>query len=513
MRWGKNAASFWFETIALSGCALALEAVALGAWLQLGAAWTTSDPAQALLPSWALLLVLLAAFWLAQWLAAQHLPGRWPALLVVLGWLVALLAAWYLRLYLSSGPFWQGEWLAAIFHDVLTNSGQIIPVISLGFLTGILWWRGIRLGRWRVELEQISRSFKIGFAALALALLLIGTAASSARAALSAQLGLALPLFLFLGLAALSLARLAEIRRQQRERPGAHTNLTRSWMITLIAISGALVLLTLGIEQIFSFQTWLALIAWLKPIWDAILTVLGWIAIGIAFVFYWAFYLVAEGFRALFGGGQPKPSPAQPPGKHPPLPPNGNSGGIPAEWLMAVRFALIALGIALVILLLSRAFRTFAARRRADEADNEERESLGAARLMGAQLRALLAALAARFQRPATEEPRTGEQSGNTIRFLYRRVLQHAAIRGLMRAPAETPREFEQRLEPALRHQQASLPGPAATDADLRAITAAYEQARYGNDEPSAQEVTALGERTERLLNRLNQGQAPQQHV
>lgn len=471
----------------------------LGVWLQLFATWTSNDPAQALLPSWALFLILLAAFWLAQWLAAQHLPGKWPALVIILGWVVLILVSWYLRLFRTSSAFWQVGWLATLLQDVQTDSGQTSSAIGLAFIIAVLWWRGIHLGRSRLEIDGISRSFKIGFGALVVALLLIGTAPSQARETLSIQLGLALPLFLFLGLAALSLARLADIRRRRRERSGSPADPTRSWITSLLAISAALVLLTLGIEQLFSFKTWLALLAWLKPVGDAIVTVIGWIVVGIAFVFYWAYYLVAQGFLALFSGGHQKPPPTQPPGTPRPLPPNGNSGGIPADWLVVIRYGLIVIGAAVLLLILWRAFRTFSAWRRDDAAD-EERESLGAARVMGAQLRALLAALAARFQRAATEGGGAGEQPASTIRLLYRRVLQQAAIRGLTRAPAETPKEFAQRLAP--------LVSPNSSGDDLEALTAAYEQTRYGNREPSSPQVAALSERTEHLLRRLGQGQA-----
>ncbi len=471
----------------------------LGTWLQLFAAWTSNDPAQALLPSWALFLILLAAFWLARWLAAQRLLDRRPALIIVLGWLVLQPIVLYLRLFSTSSAFWQESWLITIIQDMQTDSGQIGSEIGLGLLAGVLWWRGIHLGRSRLEMEDISRSFKIGFGALVVALLLIGTVPSHAREALSVQSGLALPLFLFLGLAALSLARLADIRRRRRERSGSPADPTRSWITSLLAISAALVLLTLGIEQLFSFQTWLALLAWLKPVGDAIVTVIGWIVVGIAFVFYWAYYLVAKGFLALFGSGHQKTTLTQPPSTPRPLPPNSNSSGIPADWLVVIRYGLIAVGAALLLLILWRAFRTFSARQ-GDDAADEERESLGAARMMGAQLRALLAALAARFQRAAAEGQGASEQPANTIRLLYRRVLQQAAIRGFTRAPAETPQEFAQRLAP--------LVSPDEFDADLETLTAAYEQARYGNREPSSSEVTALSERTEHLLRRLGQGQA-----
>ncbi|HEU5199206.1 MAG TPA: DUF4129 domain-containing protein [Ktedonobacterales bacterium] len=520
-----GSASFWLETIALPGCALALEAVVLGAWLQLFATWTSNDPAQALLPSWALFLILLAAFWLARWLAARRLRRRWPALVIILGWVVLLLIIWYLRLFRTSSAFWQVSWLATLLQDVQTDSGQISSAIGLAFIAAVLWWRGILLGRSRLEMEDISRSFKFGFGALVVALLLIGTASSHAREALGVQLGLALPIFLFLGLAALSLSRLADIRRRRRERSGSPADPTRSWMMSLLAISGALVLLVLGIEQLFSFQTWLALLAWLKPVGDAIVTLIGWIVLGIAFVFYWVYYLAAKGFLALFGGGQHKATSTQPPIITPPtLPQNSNSSGIPTEWQVIIRYSLIVIGAAILLLILWRAFRTFSSWRHDDAAD-EERESLGAARVMGAQLRALLAALAARFQRAATEGRGAGELPANTIRLLYRRVLQQAAMRGSTRASTETPQEFAQRLAPALLGQQAARPislAPAdgktpdeprlsqqtTSDADLEALTAAYEQARYGNREPSPPEVTALSERTEHLLRRLGQGQA-----
>ncbi|HEX6780266.1 MAG TPA: DUF4129 domain-containing protein, partial [Ktedonobacterales bacterium] len=268
-------------------------------------------------------------------------------------------------------------------------------------------------------------------------------------------------------------------------------------------------------------------LGWLKPVWDAIVTVVGWIVLGIVFVLYWAYYLVLTGFLALLGGGKHKVTSPQQPGVPSSLPPNGNGGGIPAEWLVVVRYGLIVIGAAILLLILWRAFRTFSAWRHDDAAD-EERESLGATRLMGAQLRALLAALAARFQRASTEGQDTGELPGNTIRLLYQRVLQRAALRGLTRAPAETPREFEQRLGPVLRSQPASigagipdeqqLSQPTTTDADLEAITTAYEQARYGDLEPAPPEVTALSERAEQLLRRLEQGQgnaqgAQEQHA
>lgn len=159
-----------------------MEALALGAWLQLWAAWFVGNADQTLLSSWALWLILLAAFWLARWFAARRLPGRWPALLIVISWAILLLLVWYLRLFVTSSAFWQRQWIVALIQAVQTDSGQLGAMVALLFL--------------------IARSFKVGFAALVLALLLLGTVTPPARGELAVHLGLDLPLSLFVGLGA-----------------------------------------------------------------------------------------------------------------------------------------------------------------------------------------------------------------------------------------------------------------------------------------------------------------------
>ncbi len=520
-----NRASFWLEYLALPGCALALEALAISAWLQLIAAWFVGSANQALLPAWALWLMLLAAFWLARWLATHQLPGRWPAPLIVFSWAILLMLVWYLRLFATTLAFWQGQWLVALVQAVRTESGQVTAIVSLLFLVTLLWWRGLRLGRARLEDEQVRRSFKVGFAALIFALFLLGTVAPAARGGLAVQLSLALPLFLFVGLAALSLARLDEIRRRRREPTSPQTDPTRSWVIALLALSGALVLVTLGIEQFFSYQAWLALLALLQPVWQAIGTVLGWIVLGIAYVAYWLFHPLLQALRSLIEGGKPSSAPAQPPAPPPPFQGRGNQNGLPAEWLLVGRWVAIGVGTLLLLALLLRAFRTFASWRQ-EEALDEERESLGTARLMGAQLRALLASLAARFHPSSTPAPEARETTGSAIRLLYQHFLRQAALRGITRAAAETPHELAKRLErTALLSQQApqrrtskaetpNLPDegiaarPVALDPDLAALTAAYEQARYGHQEPTPAQLVTLREQTERLVQRLSHREA-----
>jgi hypothetical protein len=495
--------SFWLEGVALPLGMLTLQALPAGALLQLGAAWTTNDASQALLPTWALLVVLIEAYYLARWLLRQPALRGWVLFSTGAAGLATLLLAWYLRLYAGSGPFWEPGWLGALFQDFQVYNARIEAPVALVILLALLWWRALHLGREPIEAEPVARSFKVGFAVLVAALLLIGTVPSAAREALGVQLGLALPVFLFVGLASLSLARLAEIRRGRRAQGGAQADPTRFWLIAMLALSGALVILVFGIEQAFSYQALLGVVSALKPIWDGISAVLGWIAVGLGFLLYGLFSLFDLVLQVLFKKRTAPNQPAQPPpqqGK----PLAGKPGAaLPTEWLLVGRWVLIALGILLLLVIFIRLYRGFAARRR-DEATDEEREDLGAGSILAAQLRALLASLAARFQRKHAAEDEV-DAAGHSVRALYRRLLSQAHTQGLGRRAPETPQEFAQRLGPAL--QAAPSPGGASTvsDPELEMVTSAYEQARYGNYEPSGAQVAALTGDVERLLQRLEQ--------
>jgi hypothetical protein len=482
---------------------LTLQALPLGALLQLGAAWATNDASQSLLPTWALLVLLAEAFYLARWLARRPaLKGRIP-LPIAIGALATLLLVWYARLYSHNGPFWQATWLATLLQDIQTPGARIEAPIGVIVLLALLWWRGLRLGQQKLEHEQVATNFKIGFAALVIALLLIGTVNPAAREGLAIQLGLTLPLFLFVGLLSLSLARLAEIQRGRRAQGTSQADPTRSWLMAMLALSGALVILIFGLEQAFSYHTLLGVVAALTPVWDGITAVIGWIVTGLAFILYWLLNPFAQAIQALFNKANPTKQPPNPPVNT--IPPSGRKTGapVPTEWLIAGQWVLIAIGVLILLVILISLFRRIRAWRY-DETTDEERENLGAANVLGAQLRALLASLAARFQRKPSTDDDSHMRSLHPVRALYRRVLRQAAARGLGRHAAETPQEFALRLGPAV---AVSSPGAASSvaDPDLETLTRAYEQVRYGDHEPSAGELAALARDADRLIQRMAQ--------
>jgi hypothetical protein len=118
----------------------------------------------------------------------------------------------------------------------------------------------------------------------------------------------------------------------------------------------------------------------------------------------------------------------------------------------------------------------------------EERESLDAGGLFGAQLRGLLAGL-----RRAPAQPDEALEAGS-VRTIYRDVLRAAAAAELPRAPSETPDEYRERLE------QARGADGQIGEADLADLTAAYDRERYGGQTPPEAERRGLHTRAQHII-------------
>src|SRR5262249_43214462 len=142
--------------------------------------------------------------------------------------------------------------------------------------------------------------------------------------------------------------------------------------------------------------------------------------------------------------------------------------------------------------LLGRLLSRRAARAGAESAD-EEREALAGGSLFLQQLRDLFTQ---RRRRPVVAEE---VLAAGSVRVVYRDVLRAASEGGLPRAAAETPDEYAARLAGT-----APLIGDAAGAAqDLAVLSAAYDDARYGEQEPDLAARARLRARARRLIARL----------
>ncbi|HLJ80484.1 MAG TPA: DUF4129 domain-containing protein [Ktedonobacterales bacterium] len=480
--------------------AVALEALPATAWLLVFAAIAGTVGAVAL-PFWWIVIVLLAGWGVAALLRrlppaerGSDLAPRGVKLLAVAGWIVTVLISLALSpaAYLGTPPH---EWLAAISADLLNGTGRLGADVGLAFLVAYLWWRGLLLGRLPLTRDRIYIRFLWGLAAVVLAI--VGSAAlqGNMRTAVAAALALLLPAEVFAGLVGIALAQLIdsqEERSARRRRVGQdqtnapRSTITRAWLVSALGISGGIVLSALVLALIVSYNGLRELAALLQPLANALGTVIAWLIEGLAFLL---FLLLNGPITWIKDHVQSSPhNQNTPPASTRPRAPTFTPHTLPHAWLVAGSWVLIALGLALLAVLLMLVLRRFQEWRQQPEYE-EERETMDVAAALGRQLRGLLAGLRGRHAVAGVELEPLPEGS---VRLLYREMLEQASAAGYARRPSETPDEYAQRLRTVTRQEMShltlppGLPGPPDFDESLAALTDAYDPARYRRAQPPA---------------------------
>jgi hypothetical protein len=265
---------------------------------------------------------------------------------------------------------------------------------------------------------------------------------------------------------------------------------TRSWIVTAFGISGGVVVVALVLALLVSYDSVQALADALQPVGNAIMTALSWLIEAFAFLLFLLLNPVISWLHDQTQAVHPQPQPTPNPGAKPPVNPHAQPiSGLPTEWLIAGRWVLLALVIAVIVLVLLRVLRRFGEWNHPQEFE-EERESLDGVSLLRRQLRDLARRILPRRRAPsASLEPLTA----GSVRLLYREVLQAAAQAGYARAPAETPDEYAARLRTEA-NVTAEWTAFDAFDNDagqaLHMLTEAYDVARYG--QPADREEAGL---------------------
>ncbi len=361
-----------------------------------------------------------------------------------------------------------------------TEVGALVQKTEAGFRTaaaGVLallaWWRGIAIARERPSLWHVEGDFRLGVFALAGVLVVAALVGPAAAPALDSLIPPTLVL-VFVNLVGMPLARVADESGRPRHAGDAALTPSGPWLGMLLGVVTGLLLVTLVLAQVFTFERIGAL---LDPLWGPLGTVF--------WALFYAIFLplgfLVEGliyvFRLIIRPGGEPPAPPQPMDMNwvDQLRNQERSNALPPELMLAVKVILaLALG-AVVVALLARAVFRFHDWWRGDDVE-EERELVWSWPGLAVVWQWLLARLRPRPPRlVATLFARRADGDtdafGGSIRELYRQFLALGAAIGRARDPAETPLEYERRLTAA-----DSLSGSD----EVRSVTESYVQVRYG---------------------------------
>jgi hypothetical protein len=392
-----------------------------------------------------------------------------------------------------------------LIHPPDLNRPFLEWIIKASYITIVclaVWVFGSSRYSGHVSFNDIYKSFRNGLIAMGLAVLFGSTLLFGTRGSqLQEDLG-ALPVWFFIwALAALGISHREQVREESGEAAGGGV----SWNLTV----GISMVLVLGVGLLTGALGGETIIQIVRTAFVAIIIIVG-------LPFYAAAYVLIAILAFLFGGlGGGTPGGATPgssswerllrqleemregfltpEGQRPP------GVGLPFDIVAVGTWAALLLAIVAVVWLASIGLRKARRERKAYAA--QQRESFGSWALLFSQIREWLRALWARLRRAKAADSDGAEDdlaalrgrsewSGTlSIREIYALLQKRAALLGYPRARHETPSEYLAALSRVLPNLRA----------DLRVVTSAYIQARYGPLPISGQIVTTAGRAWERL--------------
>jgi hypothetical protein len=287
-------------------------------------------------------------------------------------------------------------------------------------------------------------------------------------------------LLVFAGLLARSMLGLSWVLNTQRGRGSVRLRVEPGWLAVILGLASAIVLLGLGLGQILTPGVVRAVLRGLSLLLLPVVAVLAFVTMGALWVVVRVLTLILSRLGLQF------PAPQEPP-----PPPEG----VPDWTLNLSPLARGGIGTLVAVLLLAligwglyRLARRLYARRSALIPAGERRQALFSLELLQAQVRHALGRVRRRRGSPFVPLDRDSA-ARRAVRTAYRRVLRRAIGQGTPRTRSETPRSYAETLA----HLSPSL------HSLLRALTMAYEAARYGTVAPSSEEVRAAEEAAQQI--------------
>jgi hypothetical protein len=364
------------------------------------------------------------------------------------------------------------RWLAQALWPWTAEGAQRQDLVVFGWLVACaLLIRGIWLAEAEVSGNAAPRWFLGGLAAFLLLFVILSHAPPAAYASDQHWLGPLLVLYFFLGVGWVALIQRRHVEEETFRRRS--DRVSQIWFVLLTAIGGAMVLIA-------TLVTALGLLTF-HPLEQLVQLLLG----GIWQVVIWSWdaaLFLLHGILSLLGllpHGSSHPGAVRIGASPPPPSPSGPT----LPWLAPALAVLIVIlgvpsmlcGIVLALYLAARLVLT-GKRTPTGSAEAEESVSLWSWKLFQEQLGGLLRRLAGMWRpwhrpvqipRPADPDRRTFPHP-DSVRGLYRSLLQLCRDHGRPRRPDETPNEFEPTL--------AQIVSPGLS----RQVTAAYVKVRYG---------------------------------
>ena len=374
------------------------------------------------------------------------------------------------------------------------------PALAVGLIAGIyLLWRGIVVGRERLSFDTLYPRFLFGLTALVVLLIAWGlTVKAGAFERILAVPSLYVVAYFTAGLLALALANFQSLSHEMRRGEGG-SFLSRRWFVLVAGVLAVIVMVSIAVASVFSFDLVLLLTRPLNTLAD-------WLFIGFQYLILLPLGLLAalliyvlRFLVSLLNRGKP-PDPFSPSdvfdlrraleGKDPHV--------IPPWVPVALKWGLVALVGAVVCVLLARALFRYWRAKEQDESE-ETSESLWSWDAFRTDLRAFLLQFLQRFRRGTPANRRTaappiasamqGATRLLTAREIYQGLLWEGRKAGRPRRDSETPHEYEEELQRRL----------AEGTRELRAITEAYVTERYGDEKADPEHRGTINRLWQRL--------------
>ena len=398
------------------------------------------------------------------------------------------------RFELSGGyGLFDFDWFSYVGGDISFLLGAAVYGV-------LLLWRGLSVTMELPSIETLHRRFLIGLAIVLMAFVfaMVTDESGDDRHPL-VWLGFYGVAYFGAGMIAIALANLRNIRHEMVRRSDDTAPSIRQWMVFPVVVVVVMLIVSLLVSAVFSFDIAALLLVPITLIAKGVTAV-------ILYGIIWPLGFVAGALIWILQklGGQVNP---EPDGDGPPaeLTEEGasfveeNPGHVlPDSVVLSVQWTVGIIAAIIVILILYKALSKF---RRGEKGEEEEgsSESLGAWEGVRGDLRSFLASLFSWFRRrrdpaiepmpvPASVIVAAEDMREFTIKEIYQGLLWEGGAIGRPRRNAETPYEYEGRIEALDTTQEHALD----------AITEAYVASRYGGQEPDPDNL--------RLLNRMWRG-------